>query len=479
MKHFSLVFVLLLSISYFTNGQDNPITAAELTLIYDSQKGLPESKSITDRYFEHAHFKNNKAAFKTRVLKQKLDSTYRVQSNPSGTWYKYHLNVFEYTSEGYCSSETKFTKDSTTWDPRDFVGYTYNKSGQVITDSLASWNIDSNKWNSKSYTKYEYTESGDPAKLTYYYKDEDTGLWFPSWKEEFTYDSNGNFIKLESSEFIGYYQKWFPKLLQTNEYNNQQQKITEINSEWKLFDTIWVLNDKRIYSYDVNNNNTLMVHQFYNTADSIFYSGFQEIYSYNQSNQITQMLYQIKSNVGWNNRVKIYYTYDSYGVLADYTWYYWYYVTQDWRKSRNDFYTYDNDYSKSELLLPPQYENVEGYSYMLVNNGVSTWDSVSSSWINVELLTHYYSEQYVNSTIYPTTKDFIVYPNPVTDELYFSFPNYNGPVSIQIYDAAGKLIQVVEIQNNECIDLSKESKGIYLYQAIVNNEYYMGKVVKW
>ncbi len=66
--------------------------------------------------------------------------------------------------------------------------------------------------------------------------------------------------------------------------------------------------------------------------------------------------------------------------------------------------------------------------------------------------------------------DFIFYPNPSNGIVNFEFKNSEFFKSLEIYDIAGKIILQKEIyKNEESLDLSNLSKGVYLYKIIKQN----------
>lgn len=78
-----------------------------------------------------------------------------------------------------------------------------------------------------------------------------------------------------------------------------------------------------------------------------------------------------------------------------------------------------------------------------------------------------------------TTKNkIIIYPNPATDKL---FVNSNGldVNKIQLIDSTGKIIYTVnKLEQNQSIDLSTFSRGLYLIKVHTSNGIYTEKIIK-
>ena len=66
--------------------------------------------------------------------------------------------------------------------------------------------------------------------------------------------------------------------------------------------------------------------------------------------------------------------------------------------------------------------------------------------------------------------DFQVYPNPTTGEVNLDLNSYiNRAVRLELYDAQGKAVKIVEIEavesNAERLDLSSYQSGLYLIRV--------------
>ena len=74
---------------------------------------------------------------------------------------------------------------------------------------------------------------------------------------------------------------------------------------------------------------------------------------------------------------------------------------------------------------------------------------------------------------------FLVYPNPVSDELFISFPPNFSEAKISIYNALGQIILEKNIQNtNTLLSLQNINSGIYFYKIKSNSFAQTGKIIK-
>jgi hypothetical protein len=78
-----------------------------------------------------------------------------------------------------------------------------------------------------------------------------------------------------------------------------------------------------------------------------------------------------------------------------------------------------------------------------------------------------------------TTEGLSVYPNPVNEEVTFSFPSIGIPREIAIYNSLGQEI-FKEISNNQLqvISLQSIESGVYFYKIASANDLFKGKLIK-
>jgi hypothetical protein len=87
------------------------------------------------------------------------------------------------------------------------------------------------------------------------------------------------------------------------------------------------------------------------------------------------------------------------------------------------------------------------------------------------------------SCLLPTEEEILVFPNPFQNEITFQLPNIpkENTLEINIYNMLGQKIINIKEENQQIININTStlSKGIYLYQLILNGEEYQtGKAIK-
>ena len=74
---------------------------------------------------------------------------------------------------------------------------------------------------------------------------------------------------------------------------------------------------------------------------------------------------------------------------------------------------------------------------------------------------------------------FLVYPNPVSNELFISFPTNFSEAKICLYNTLGQIILEKDIQNtNTSLSLQNINLGIYFYKIKSNSFTQTGKIIK-
>lgn len=70
---------------------------------------------------------------------------------------------------------------------------------------------------------------------------------------------------------------------------------------------------------------------------------------------------------------------------------------------------------------------------------------------------------------------FTIYPNPTADVVNFDLQN--KVTSVEVYDAAGKLVKSVK-DGTKSINISSLTKGSYILKVNADNKIYTKKVIK-
>jgi len=231
----------------------------------------------------------------------------------------------------------------------------------------------------------------------------------------------------------------------------KQQLDYSIGMDWNSETSQWVNSDKSEYTYDANGNLTVRIYSYWNSETS-----------------------------QWENSDKYENTYDANGNPTVEIYSLWNSETSQWENSDKSEYTYDLSYGLNDLILPNLDYFVPDYSNLIVNKPVDfiDYNYIDGSWVNVWKGTYYYSTVNVTSVSDLSKQVYSIYPNPVLDRLNFNIQHSNNTFTFELYDSQGRKLISKEIINNSQLNLEGLTKGIYLYNLIIDGEIQSGKLIK-
>ena len=262
----------------------------------------------------------------------------------------------------------------------------------------------------------------------------------------------------------------------------KQQLDYSIGMDWNSETSQWVNSDKSEYTYDANGNLTVRIYSYWNSGTSQWVNSDLEEYTYDANGNPTVRIYS-----GWNsetsqwvNSDKYEYTYDANGNPTVEIYSLWNSETSQWENSDKSEYTYDLSYGLNDLILPNLDYFVPDYSNLIVNKPVDfiNYNYIDGSWVNVWKGTYYYSTVNVTSVSDLSKQVYSIYPNPVLDRLNFNIQHSNNTFTFELYDSQGRKLISKEIINNSQLNLEGLTKGIYLYNLIIDGEIQSGKLIK-
>ncbi|HEY0091940.1 MAG TPA: S8 family serine peptidase [Flavobacterium sp.] len=82
------------------------------------------------------------------------------------------------------------------------------------------------------------------------------------------------------------------------------------------------------------------------------------------------------------------------------------------------------------------------------------------------------------SIVSQTADSFILYPNPVQDQLYIALPSGEASASFTLYNGLGQVISAGEFANGQQINLENVSSGVYYYRLASANKTRSGRLIK-
>ena len=226
--------------------------------------------------------------------------------------------------------------------------YFYDENGTNTYDIVYKWNNATNQWEASLKHENIYDSNGN---LTTYLSYSWSPPWAITWKYDYKYDAYGNRIAKESYKYDGF--------------------------------DVWNPQQKEEYMYDDKGNVIVMI--VYGTTCSGATCGFETFginyqyeYTYDNKGNIIESIYD------WSHKYE--YTYDSLGNKIGEI-YYHRYTANTWNKMEKTEYIYNLSYSKTDLILPIDYE----HNSMLTEKRKYAWNSGKLDWTPSDTTTYYWS----------------------------------------------------------------------------------------
>jgi hypothetical protein len=149
-----------------------------------------------------------------------------------------------------------------------------------------------------------------------------------------------------------------------------------------------------------------------------------------------------------------------------------------------DEFTYNNNYTADDLLLPQFWfgsdYDVGTFKHMLVSYLSSYWDTFTEEWITETQGTLYYSEHAVTGIddfSELLENEISIYPNPATDFITFNLNSEIDEALVSLYDVNGKEVLSQLISVNNRISVTDLEKGLYIYTLKVEGTVKSGKIL--
>lgn len=422
---------------------------------------------------------NNGNTLGKKVIKQRLDSadTDRYDSSLN-TWITTNRNTFQYDNKGNCVSMTYISLDKTLQllrNERKYI-YDFDGNGNQILNEYYNWDETNKAWILSYREEYLFDHENNKLSQIDYNYNPNTNKAEPTNKTNYIFTNN----KLDYSIDSNYDQvvkKW--SVINKTNYtlNPNGNIISEIIIWWDKVTNKWTNSGKILYSYDANNNITSTINYSWNGGinDWIPIDKIENVY--NKDANITSKIesyWNTTDNV-WVNSSKDSSVYNN-GDLSKKIAYRWNTSLNKWEIEFEAMYSYNINYSKSDLLAPLSI--IKSNNHMLsgalsqrFENGVLRYN---------ERGVLYYSTINFNGTNKLDALPIKIYPNPTNDLLNIDFNVNINLLSLTLTDISGKINKDLKYENtsNLLLDISDLSKGIYFLNLRTNNSNTVYKIIK-
>ena len=242
-------------------------------------------------------------------------------------------------------------------------------------------------------------------------------------------------------------------------------------------DSLWV-NDN-FTQYDYSSDSLLNTATHFSWNDSLWLTTQRDTYSYNQDKfpEMLKMDVWNAQDSTWTDNVKINFSYDEHQNFSSFTAYYFYFI---WLEVSKGNYTYDDNYTRDQLVLPPMQEDIVfSIRHMLLDTKMYYYNLQTQQWKDLVILNYYYSEHEYDKVNESISKDIRIYPNPFKDIFYVNNTHSGELLMIYIYNLDGKLLYCKTLNKGQVsITIPAIPSGMYIYQIISPSANFRGKIIK-
>ncbi len=319
--------------------------------------------------------------------------------------------------------------------------------------------------------------------------------WQNSSLSIYTYNSNGNLSQTVNQSWNPVTSTWENFTRITNTYNNNNGISEQLTESWN--GTAWE-NDSRItYTYDANNNLTNILDQDWNASTNSWENNFQTNFTYS-NDKISQAVTQTwnSQTSTWENESRSTYSYTSSCALpltllnftatkGNNT------VSLSWQTA--------NEVNTSHFMIQ---RSLDATNFTSLGNVTAKGSNATNNYGFTDDITGinndkiYYRLQMVDKdgkftyskiavvSITLDGKFFVIYPNPVKDQLILTTNSTFSKAEIRINDQNGKLMYKQHLENVQAgmqnmINVSKLVNGVYYLQVITGSDIQTTKFFKY
>ncbi len=379
------------------------------------------------------------------------------------------LYTYDYSNKQVTMIESKY-EESNTEPIEQFKHITsYNSFDSISEEKTSTWDFDYSDFYESSATTFNYNENQRLQTKETLRKYEFNGNWYKSGKQEYSYiegliDTLTEYYGVISSS------QWIPKNKRTFNYNpdlnlNEETSYTYSGDEW-------VPSYKFSYIYNQNNKVSQKDYFMYSQTanDNWEHKGNYE-YFYDQNDSLTEILgrtwFSSLNQWVWSERSNVYY--DNNGHFIEQTFELWDYLSNTWflifkTEMEFEFSPYNSNihipYASNGYMILNEIIKINTLDLYTYNMGGNTSDYHDH-------LDFYYTDHGTPDKIIESdNENFQLFPNPTQDFVKVVSKDADFSGKCMVMDINGRILITTEIQNNQKLDLTGLTKGMYFVEIM-------------
>ncbi len=388
--------------------------------------------------------------------------------------------IFTYDSKGNMTQYVRYELDSISQKMvlSEREDLTFDANGNITSYVFYEWDQGSGQWVTSLKWEDQFDGNGNLILEIYSVWDSTSGQWENALKYEMTYDGQGNITTEVASYWDEDGSQWIPWW--KDEYTYTDGKLTTyLELSWDFFSEVWVEWYKTESTYDGNGNLTMELTQEWDYLASDWVNMNKWEYTYDGSGlMLTEVdMYWDTDLNDWVNDTKYEYSYDGQGNMTEELELYW--EDGQWYNDWKGVWAYDMAYTYLDLYVPYWFlYNILDLTFYHMPLSFSEYLYYEANWYVYYKTTAYYSP--FQATAIEDIEGSVVklFPNPASDYLSITWDESYPRLDLEIMDLAGKRVLSRSVINNEIVDLSQFSKGLYLYRLSADrNIIHIGKII--
>jgi len=330
------------------------------------------------------------------------------------------------------------------------ITYSYFENGKLDDEYIYMWDTGKSEW----YTKYKY--NGYMLDEThYYYKEYQKYDWHDNSVLTFTETIYFTYDLVNSIEYLKNLtcldttnQKFIEWNIDTDDIGNLLQWTIrhKFHDEWHI-----TCHDERQYNENHDSiTNKFIWDNFWIVGDPFGHGNFLKEYFYSEYRDVETYYNKKwdKENEVWKNNERLDYTYDENDTITDLI------LPEEYYNTLSEFYIseFNGQYFKDIDLLRYKVLTRDRYTYI---------DSIHSWKISKRTIFNYSDFIMQSVTDKNELTEINVYPNPVKDILQIEFKD--SEYILSLFDITGKLLYRLNAEgSNTQIDLTEYRQGMYI-----------------
>jgi hypothetical protein len=352
----------------------------------------------------------------------------------SGGWAESEREIYSYNALGLLDQKLVETKSGDVWESTFKYVYKYDANANKILYEECRYN---NGW--VTHRRNTLTFDAQNHELTSFEEAMENGSMVNKNKSNFAYDANGN--RTLSERYIWSGSNWIGDFKEERQFDSNGKPILLVGSDWNSVSNDWFEFCKEYLEYD---------------SDKV-----KSFYAYDLN---------VNDNV-WVGRSGVEFVYDGVDNTIKTQEYKWHPTNKNWYCAFVKTTTYNDAYSKADLILPAW----DDYYTQPVNGLIKTYDidlNLSGDFIT----TYYYSDMQVTGTDEKMALPALtIWPNPASDVI--ALEGISGVATVYISSLNGSLVLTAEVQAGQSIPVSQLAKGVYLVKAVSDGGTFESKLV--